>query len=749
MTTPDSSAGAIIVPRPQKAKGGVRQLPARARLLILSIGVSGGACLALRVPEIARWSGADAWTFVALAAAIAIVELFPLPLRHRTEILFLSLSDALWTMGLLVLLSGPAGGAGGGILVAAVGAGTLVGQALRRRAPVKIAFNIGQYILAVTLAEFIFRALHPLTPSDPVAWLEAALAMGACFCVNACATALVISWVEEESLTSVLLPPLGTNVMHWVGNLSLGVLIAVTWTEVPAAIPLMLIPLAVSYSAYRAWLLGMKERDVMRTLYEAGRSLLGPLDGDGFDQFLALVRTLLSADAAELVMIDGDRVVIRSESETLVLTATSEDGQARSVQAYVRVRDGLAPQVAVIGGPEDPGGLLAVYRAEPLSASEQSLLEALAPQVKARLVNHQLFREIEEQRAQLADIIAHTTDGIFTMSAAGSILSWNPAMTRITGLEDAEAIGRRWADVIAPGTSSSSPIGGSNGSRDILLDRGDGSEHWIRTARSPIRDREGTLTGEVVVTRDVTAELETERLKADFLATVSHELRTPLTPLKGLIATLLAGLGEDSPEARREYYQIMERHAGRLERLIVDLLQVSTIDAGGLSVEFRPVDLRALVAEHVEEVRREHPNRQVAFEAPDEFVIAKADPFRVGQVLSNLLSNAVKHSSSDAPIAVTLAEIGHEAVVSVRDGGDGIHPSDHDRVFERFYRAATTRALQTGGAGLGLYIAKRLLEAMGGRIWLDSAPGNGASFSFSLPVPSEREITEVLSLVAD
>jgi PAS domain S-box-containing protein len=744
-----ASAEAIAAPRPQKATGGVRLLPARVRVLILAIGLAGAACLALRVPEIAHWSGADVWTFVALAGAIAVVELFPLPLRHRTEILFLSLSDALWTTGLLVLLSGPASGARPGILVAAVGAGTLIGQGLRRRAPVKIAFNIGQYILAVTLAELIFRALHPLIPSDPVAWLEAALAMGVCFCVNACATALVISWVEGESFTSVLLPPLGTNVMHWVGNLSLGVLIAVTWTEVPAAIPLMLIPLAVSYSAYRAWLLGMKERDVMRTLYEAGRSLLGPLDGDGFDQFLALVRTLLSADAAELVMIDGDRVMIRSESETLVLTATSEDGQARSVQAYVRVRDGLAPQVAIIGGPEDPGGLLAVYRAEPLSASERSLLEALAPQVKSRLVNHQLFREIEEQRAQLADIIAHTTDGIFTMSSEGSILSWNPAMTRITGLEDVEAIGRRWADVIESRTSSSSPVGGSNGSRDILLDRTDGSEHWIRTARSPIRDREGTLTGEVVVTRDVTAELETERLKADFLATVSHELRTPLTPLKGLIATLLAGLGEDSPEARREYYQIMERHSDRLERLIVDLLQVSTIDAGGLSVEFRPVDLRGLVAEHVEEVRREHPNRQIAFAAPEEFVIAKADPFRVGQVLSNLLSNAVKHSSPDAPIAVTLAEIGHEAVVAVRDGGDGIHPSDHDQVFERFYRAATTRALQTGGAGLGLYIAKRLLEAMGGRIWLDSAPGNGATFSFSLPVPSEREITEILSLVAD
>ena len=232
----------------------------------------------------------------------------------------------------------------------------------------------------------------------------------------------------------------------------------------------------------------------------------------------------------------------------------------------------------------------------------------------------------------------------------------------------------------------------------------------------------------------MTAELEAERLKADFIATVSHELRTPLTPLKGLLATLLAGVGEDSVDVRTEYYRIMKRHAARLERLIMDLLQVSAIDAGGLSVETSFVDLSALVCERVEEVRAEHPDRRIGLQEAVGGLVVEADPFRVGQVLANLLSNATKHSSSGTPIEVTLMATGSEAVVSVRDEGEGIQPTDQGRVFERFYRGVETQARQTAGAGLGLYIAKRLVAAMGGRIWLVSTPGTGSTFSFSLPL---------------
>ena len=712
------------------------RLPTRVRLLILAVGAAGAVSLAVRVPQITKWSGEDTWGFVALAAGIAVGELFPLALRRGTEILYLSLTDAVWTAGLVLLLSGMPHPVAPSILTAGVAVGTFLGQALRRRPAVKIAFNVGQYLFGITVAELIFQALHPASVSHPVIWIYTAVAMAVFFAINASATALVISWVEGTPFPSVILPPLVPNAMHWVGNVSLGVLIAVIWTEAPSAVPLMAVPLGVSYSAYRAWLRGLEERDALRNLYEAGRSLVGPLDEVGFDRFLSLVSKVLTANAAELVIIEGQKVTIQSETSKLVLTASSDGNGSRSPHAYVPVRDGLAPQVAVIGEPDNPEGLLAVYRAEPLTASDRSLLETLGSQVRASLLNQRLYREVADQRARLADIISNTTDGIFTADSKGRILSWNPAMEGITGLSESLVIGHTWSELIESKTMSSSSIGVSSRMEEILLIRADGSEQWIRATRGPIDDPEGELDGEVVVARDVTAQREADNAKADFIATVSHELRTPLTPLKGLIGTLLSGVGEDSVQARREYYEIMKRQASRLERLILDLLQVSSIDAGGLSLEIGLVDLKALVTERTEEIRSEHSDRRVDLRTPDSPMFIHADAFRAGQVVGNLLSNAVKHSPGGSPLEISVAAAGNEAVVSVRDQGEGIYPSDHDRVFERFYRSDDTKARQTGGAGLGLYIAKRLVEAMGGRIWLTSAPGEGSTFSFSLPLAS-------------
>src|SRR5204863_4426248 len=148
------------------------------------------------------------------------------------------------------------------------------------------------------------------------------------------------------------------------------------------------------------------------------------------------------------------------------------------------------------------------------------------------------------------------------------------------------------------------------GAGHVLLVRADGAERWISYTRTPVRDRAGTLTAEVVVARDVTADMEAEQLKADFVATVSHELRSPLTPLKGFLATLMSGTGEDSADARAGYYRIMDKQVNRLERLITDLLEVSRIEAAQVPVDASAVDLRELVAEQIDEFRRDQPHRR-------------------------------------------------------------------------------------------------------------------------------------------
>src|SRR4051812_18923953 len=513
-----------------------RTLPRSARILVALVVAGGVVCLAAGVPEARGWGPEQVVQCVTLAALLAVVESFPLSMRHGTEVLFMTPSDALWMAGLLLFVAGPSPHPG--VLTFAVAAGALAGQVVGRRPLVKGAFNVGQYVIAVTLAEVVFRRLAgPAAPTLPSTWIPAVAAMAACFCVNTGLTALVIALVERKSWLRTVRPSLGVSVVHWAGNMALGIVGAVVWTQVPAALPLLVVPLLLSHSAYRARLQGMLERDRMRTLYEAGRSLAGPLDRASFGPFLDLVEQLLEARSAELVVMDGDAVTIHDREGARSLTAGPSPGAQRQPQAYVPVRDGITPQVAVLGVPGEVSAVLAVYRPEELTAPERSLLDALGSQVRSRLVNERLFGEVEEQRQQVTDIIANSSDGIFVVSPDGVIESWNPAMEVMTG---SRAVGRTWADVfgddegLGPPGPDETPRGESGRDRagDILLVRPDGGERWIGYSRSPIRDHDGSLRGEVVVARDITAELESERLKADFVATVSHELRTPLTPLK-------------------------------------------------------------------------------------------------------------------------------------------------------------------------------------------------------------------------
>lgn len=249
----------------------------------------------------------------------------------------------------------------------------------------------------------------------------------------------------------------------------------------------------------------------------------------------------------------------------------------------------------------------------------------------------------------------------------------------------------------------------------------------------------GWVQAEAVVAGEICGETDAERLQADFVATVAHELRTPLTPLKGFLATLIAGTGEDDPAARQEYYRIMQKQVGRLELLIADLLEVSRLEGGLVHVDGRRLDLTGVVREQLADFTREQPDREIRLRAPAEPVFVNGDPLRVGQVVSNLVSNALKYSDRGAPIEVTLlwADDG-DVVVSVQDEGEGIPASEQERVFERFHRVENAMTRRTSGTGLGLYIAKRLVEAMRGRLWVVSSPGHGSTFSFSLPTDAPR-----------
>jgi PAS domain S-box-containing protein len=716
-----------------------RELPASARRVIVGYVALAGIGVLLRISEIRTWSWREVAATAGLAVAAALSEQFTVAVAHRTETENFSVTDAVWVPALILVPPS--------VLTLSVLLGSLAGHAYRRWAWYKVVFNASQFVVAITAAEFVYQLFDLPSQFIFMTWVACAAAMSCYFAINEISVALIISRVEELPLRGVVLLPGGLNLLHAGGNLTIGMLAALVWHAGPVGLPLLIAPVVLSFFAYRGWVQNKREEeqrregDRMRTLYEAGRALVAPLDSNfDFQPFLEFVRRLVDGAETELALRDEAGLRIYSSDRGLYLTAQTELGPANP-KAYVSARLGLVTYISVVRAEANEVGFLAVHRAIELSQSERTLVDSLASQVSARHRNQQLFDETVEQRGHLADVVGSSSDGIFVVSGTGRVLSWNPAMERITGFLADEVVGRRSGDVLrvpaGPRALGSTPMELALGSlepQDTLMVRRDGSDRWIRYSSSAMPERQGSGKRHVVTARDVTAELEAEQMKRDFVATVSHELRTPLTPLRGLLQSLNKGLLEDSPESRHEYDAIMLRQVERLERLISDLLDVSRFDSGHMTVDAAPVELGALLEREIEDAGQLIGAREVRFEHPDDEVWVVADQLRLGQIVTNLLSNAFKYSPETAPVSVRLTKLEGVARVSVQDWGDGIAIDDQDRVFERFYRADKGLTRTAGGFGLGLFIARSLAEAMGGGLVLSSRPGQGSTFSVSLPL---------------
>jgi signal transduction histidine kinase len=232
-------------------------LPRDARLLILSVLIAGAAVAAVSLPEAAHWSRHDVLVFLGLAAAAAIAQQFTIPIRHGGETENLDMTDAVWAAGLL--LAEPS------VITFAVVAGICAGQASRRWSSHKIAFNVGQDLVGITGALVVYEALGG-GADDPQSWFAAGLGMAVYFLVNATVVALVISLVERKPYRSVLLPSAGLNLLQWSANAALGILVAIVIVTEPAALPLLSVPLLLSYFTYRGWLREVRNREFMQEL---------------------------------------------------------------------------------------------------------------------------------------------------------------------------------------------------------------------------------------------------------------------------------------------------------------------------------------------------------------------------------------------------------------------------------------------------------------------------------------------------
>jgi two-component system phosphate regulon sensor histidine kinase PhoR len=349
----------------------------------------------------------------------------------------------------------------------------------------------------------------------------------------------------------------------------------------------------------------------------------------------------------------------------------------------------------------------------------------------------QNIRTLTDERNRSSAILGSMVEGVAVVTADERILFCNWAFEQILELPDGSSQGRtlvealRQADLVALVRQALSGVEELTGEVEVGTVR---RRNFSVTA-APVRA--AGANGAVMVLHDITELRRLERVRRDFVANVSHEFKTPLTAIQGFAETLLSGALDDKAN-RKRFVEIIREHARRLARLTDDLLKLSRIEAGRLELEIRPVRVEALVGGCVETTRLNAQARglEIHVDLQKDAPAVRGDGAQLGEVLQNLLDNAVQYTPAGGKIEVKAHSNGQGVTFTVTDTGIGIPESDLERIFERFYRVDAARSREAGGTGLGLAIARHIVEAHGGRIWVESAIGQGSRFHFSIPSAS-------------
>lgn len=366
-----------------------------------------------------------------------------------------------------------------------------------------------------------------------------------------------------------------------------------------------------------------------------------------------------------------------------------------------------------------------------------------------------IARDITERRRAEALLIlqdramASTSEGILITDAlapGNPIVYANRGFERLTGYSASDIMGLSCGFLQGPATSPAAVAeirAALAGQRQCTVElqnyRKDGTIFWNRLSITPIRDRSGQLTHFIGVQSDVSSQKEAERLKNELVSTVSHELRTPLTSLRGFAELMLE---RDFPlEKRRKFLEIIQREATRLTTLINDFLDIQRMESGRQEYRFENCSIALLIQETVTIFQGSNPGHTFVCTIPARLPAMVADPDRLRQVLSNLTSNAVKFSPEGGVVTFSASyrPADNMVICSVRDQGIGIPREAIPRLFGKFYRVDNTETRKIGGTGLGLALVKQIIEAHKGRIWVESAPGQGSLFSFTVPAVGAKQ----------
>lgn len=348
-------------------------------------------------------------------------------------------------------------------------------------------------------------------------------------------------------------------------------------------------------------------------------------------------------------------------------------------------------------------------------------------------------------RALRSNAFDQSPQALLIVDRESTVLGLNQAAERLTGWDREQAMGRPAADVLEVRTEAGVSLCAANGPLRRALDQGVAvdthfaylfrfrtSDEPVRVSYtvSPLRDGE-SVAAALVALHDVTPELEIIQARDALMLAASHQLKTPITTLRGLSELLLDF--ELTESQRRELLQDLHGQVNRMEQLVADLLDVSRIDAGRMSIELSSVDAGPVVEHACEDVRPLLQGRALRRRVPAALPPIWGDARKLHQILVNLLSNAIKYSPDGSSIELSVTAATGQVQFKVRDHGVGIRAEDLPRLFEKFYRAEDPAVRRTSGTGLGLYIVRSLVDMLGGHVDVRSQYGKGSAFTISLP----------------
>jgi two-component system phosphate regulon sensor histidine kinase PhoR len=380
-----------------------------------------------------------------------------------------------------------------------------------------------------------------------------------------------------------------------------------------------------------------------------------------------------------------------------------------------------------------------------------------------------LLGQLAKERDEASAVLASVGEGVAIVDQAGKVVRLNPALEKLSGhtgesardlpwteafpFTDERNQELAWSDSVVARAMSERRVVASHGFSRMLL-AVNGTTIPVAVTAAPLTTADGQVNGAVAVIRDMSREHEVDELKSSLVSTVSHELRTPLTMIRGFSELLLSRSDLDATRSKKALEHINDS-SQRLGRLIDDLLSVSRIESGGLSTALSAVEMSGVLEEVLVSFISNGAER-VSTELPDGLPKVLADPDQLYQVLLNLVSNALKYSPADAPVRISARVVPGQVHVSVTDRGIGMTPSEVAQVFGKFARVDRPEVREVGGTGLGLYITRRLVDMMGGSIWVRSKAGEGSVFTFSIRLAppehtngSRKENEQVYAQAAD